>query len=276
MSETAADHPARRRRGRRSRSCSRTRSSATGSGSSRPATARRRSTASPRRTPSTSSCSTSCCRSSTGSRSASGCARGAPCRSSCSPPATTSSTRCVGLELGADDYITKPFSIREFRSRVRALLRRAQLPPHQGADGDEVDRRRRRCGSTSPRRTVEVARRADAADVRRVRAPARRWRPHPGACSRAQALLEALWGGSDYREPRTIDVHVRHLREKLERDPREPEFDPHRARRRLPLSRTDEPAQRRRRAAQRSRSLVVVALALALVYLIVVPSLGSA
>src|ERR1041385_4126088 len=46
--------------------------------------------------------------------------------------------KVVGLELGADDYITKPFSIREFRSRVRALLRRAKLPPYQGDDGDEV------------------------------------------------------------------------------------------------------------------------------------------
>src|ERR671925_1451895 len=46
--------------------------------------------------------------------------------------------KVLGLELGADDYITKPFSIREFRSRVRALLRRAKLPPYQGEDGDEV------------------------------------------------------------------------------------------------------------------------------------------
>ena len=46
----------------------------------------------------------------------------------------------------------------------------------------------------------------------------------PGRVFSRQALLEALWGGAEYREPRTIDVHVRHLREKLERDPRRPEF----------------------------------------------------
>ena len=46
--------------------------------------------------------------------------------------------KVVGLELGADDYITKPFSIHEFRSRVRALLRRAKLPAYQGEDGDEL------------------------------------------------------------------------------------------------------------------------------------------
>ena len=85
-------------------------------------------------------------------------------------------------------------------------------------------------------------------------------------------LLEELWGGSDYREPRTIDVHVRHLREKLERDPREPGVHPHRARRRLPLPRPMNPF--RSVGARLSLALlVVVAGALALVYLIVVPSL---
>jgi DNA-binding response OmpR family regulator len=47
---------------------------------------------------------------------------------------------------------------------------------------------------------------------------------HPGRVYSRRMLLEALWGGADYREPRTIDVHVRHLREKLELDPREPEY----------------------------------------------------
>jgi DNA-binding response OmpR family regulator len=46
----------------------------------------------------------------------------------------------------------------------------------------------------------------------------------PGVVYSRQRLLEALWGGSDYREPRTIDVHVRHLREKLEEDPSEPKY----------------------------------------------------
>src|SRR5436189_2147805 len=59
--------------------------------------------------------------------------------------------KVVGLELGADDYITKPFSIREFRSRVRALLRRAKLPPYQGEDGDDLI-------STGPLR-IDVGRR---------------------------------------------------------------------------------------------------------------------
>jgi DNA-binding response OmpR family regulator len=127
--------------------------------------------------------------------------------------------KVLGLELGADDYITKPFSIREFRSRVRALLRRAAAPRHDPrdnevivADGLQID---------LARRTVEVGDREVQLtyvefELLRILASS------PGRVFTRQALLEELWGGSEYREPRTIDVHVRHLREKLETDPREP------------------------------------------------------
>jgi two-component system, OmpR family, response regulator len=129
--------------------------------------------------------------------------------------------KVVGLELGADDYITKPFSIREFRSRIRALLRRAAATP-SGAPEDEVIHVDGL--SIDPaRRSVEVDGKAvqlTYVEFELLRALARR----PGRVFSRQALLEALWGGSDYREPRTIDVHVRHLREKLERDPREPQY----------------------------------------------------
>ena len=130
--------------------------------------------------------------------------------------------KVVGLELGADDYITKPFSIREFRSRVRALLRRAANPPRPGPGEEEliaVDGLKIDLG----RRSVEVR---DApvqltyVEFELLRTMA----SHPGRVYSRRMLLEALWGGADYREPRTIDVHVRHLREKLERDPREPEY----------------------------------------------------
>jgi DNA-binding response OmpR family regulator len=130
--------------------------------------------------------------------------------------------KVVGLELGADDYITKPFSIREFRSRVRALLRRAKLPPYQGDGGEEVI-------AAGPLR-IDVSRRSVALDDRAVQLTyvefelLRTMASHPGRVYSRKMLLEEVWGGSDYREPRTIDVHVRHLREKLERDPREPEF----------------------------------------------------
>ena len=128
--------------------------------------------------------------------------------------------KVIGLELGADDYITKPFSIREFRSRVRALLRRARSQPDAVADerieheGLVID---------VARRTVEV-RGAPVQlthvefELLRVLATA------PGRVFSRRMLLEALWKSADYRDPRTIDVHVRHLREKLEAEPRSPEY----------------------------------------------------
>jgi DNA-binding response OmpR family regulator len=126
----------------------------------------------------------------------------------------------LGLELGADDYITKPFSIREFRSRVRALLRRASL------QRPEPDMRSRiEVGDLS----LDVERREVEARGRPVQLTyvefelLRIIASHPGRVYSRRQLLEDLWGSADYRDPRTIDVHVRHLREKLEREPREPD-----------------------------------------------------
>jgi DNA-binding response OmpR family regulator len=129
--------------------------------------------------------------------------------------------KVLGLELGADDYITKPFSIREFMSRVRALLRRAAIPVAPGAAEEAIEADGLRIDLA--RRDVEVAGRPvqlTYVEFELLRALA----SHPGRVYTRELLLQALWGGSEYREPRTIDVHVRHLREKLERDPSEPEF----------------------------------------------------
>jgi DNA-binding response OmpR family regulator len=129
--------------------------------------------------------------------------------------------KVVGLELGADDYITKPFSIREFRSRVRALLRRAAATPH--ADGQEDMIVAGDLRLDLARRTVEI--RGEPVQLTYVEFELlRTLGARPGRVFTRQALLESLWGDSAYREPRTIDVHVRHLREKLERDPHEPEY----------------------------------------------------
>jgi DNA-binding response OmpR family regulator len=129
--------------------------------------------------------------------------------------------KVLGLELGADDYITKPFSIREFRSRVRALLRRASVPRRPATDGEVI---------VSGAMTIDLARRT--VDVRGAAAQLtyvefellRTLAANPGRVYSRRMLLEALWGGADYREPRTIDVHVRHLREKLELDPADPDY----------------------------------------------------
>ncbi|MDQ3067852.1 MAG: response regulator transcription factor [Actinomycetota bacterium] len=130
--------------------------------------------------------------------------------------------KVLGLELGADDYITKPFSIREFRSRVRALLRRAAAPRAGEQEDDEVIE----AGDLRidvPRRTVTV--RGEEAQLTFVEFELLRvLAASPGRVYSRRQLLERLRGGADYREPRTIDVHVRHLREKIELDPHEPEL----------------------------------------------------
>src|SRR6186997_1155853 len=111
--------------------------------------------------------------------------------------------KVLGLELGADDYMTKPFSVREFRSRVRALLRRASAPRHEpGADevieanGLKIDSARRRVLLRGDEVTLTYV------EFEILRAMAER----PGRVFTRQGLLERLWGDSDYRDPRTIDV----------------------------------------------------------------------
>jgi DNA-binding response OmpR family regulator len=129
--------------------------------------------------------------------------------------------KVLGLELGADDYITKPFSIREFRSRVRALLRRAATPHHAGRRDEVIDH-----GDLVidlPRRAVEV--RGEPVQLTFVEFELLALlAADPGIVFSRRQLLERIRGSADYREPRTIDVHVRHLREKIERDAKEPEL----------------------------------------------------
>jgi len=130
--------------------------------------------------------------------------------------------KIVGLELGADDYITKPFSVREFRSRVKAALRRASMDREAGSAGDEplqVHELR----IDPARRSVRVRGEEVALTfvefemlIAMASSPGRVW-------SREQ-LLTRVWGDSSYRDPRTVDVHIRHLREKLEADARNPEY----------------------------------------------------
>ncbi len=133
------------------------------------------------------------------------------------------SDKVAGLEVGADDYITKPFSMREFRSRVKAALRRSRMvtpPVDQGEEGPIVQ------GELTidfDRRQVTLAQeevRVTYVEFEILGALAR----SPGRVLTRETLLEHVWGDSEYRDPRTVDVHIRHLREKIERDPKEPEF----------------------------------------------------
>ena len=122
----------------------------------------------------------------------------------------------LGLEAGADDYVTKPFGAAELRSRVKAVLRRAG----PRAIGDEV----LQVGPI----VLDIARRE--ARVRGEVAELtfsefellRALMTQPERLFSREELLRAIWGDSAYRDPRGIDVHVRHLREKLEEDPAAP------------------------------------------------------
>jgi DNA-binding response OmpR family regulator len=122
----------------------------------------------------------------------------------------------LGLEAGADDYVTKPFRPAELRSRIRAVLRRAGTR----AIGDEVlasgpivlDRSRRQM--TVDGRPVELT----FSEFELMQT----FLSRPGELFNRQELLRAIWGDSAYRDPRGIDVHIRHLREKIEQNPAEP------------------------------------------------------
>ena len=129
--------------------------------------------------------------------------------------------KVLGLELGADDYITKPFSLREFRSRVKAALRRAGMAHPEADDDQPIDVRGLRIDHT--KRTVTRSGDGIATtfvEFEILTALAR----SPGRVFTRDMLLARVWGDSAYRDPRTIDVHIRHLREKIEADPKEPEY----------------------------------------------------
>jgi DNA-binding response OmpR family regulator len=129
--------------------------------------------------------------------------------------------KVLGLELGADDYITKPFSMREFRSRVKAALRRAGMSHSESGDErplevlalriDPAKRTVTRDGETVATTYVEY-------EILTALASS------PGRVFTRDMLLARVWGDSAYRDPRTVDVHIRHLREKIESDPKEPEY----------------------------------------------------
>jgi len=130
--------------------------------------------------------------------------------------------KVVGLELGADDYITKPFSMREFRSRVKAALRRAGMSSTETIDEEsplsvldlEID---------PSKRAVKM--RGASVDLTFVEFEIlRALATNPGRVFTRDMLLTRIWGDSAFRDPRTIDVHIRHLREKLERDAKDPEY----------------------------------------------------
>jgi DNA-binding response OmpR family regulator len=126
--------------------------------------------------------------------------------------------RILGLEFGADDYVTKPFSLRELMSRVRGLIRRS------AACVDE----------TAPMQVGDLVVDVASRQVVRAGVPIHLTRTeyeivlhlarHPGTAFSRAAILEALGETDTSGDERAIDVHVHNIREKLERDPRAPEY----------------------------------------------------
>ena len=129
--------------------------------------------------------------------------------------------RVLGLELGADDYIIKSCSMRELRSRVKAVLRRSQLSNGEGAAREPLVHGDLR---------IDPAKRLVALNGELVKLTFFEFEilhtlaGEPGRVFTRAELLEQVLGDSEYRDQRTIDVHIRHLREKLERDPAHPEL----------------------------------------------------
>jgi DNA-binding response OmpR family regulator len=124
----------------------------------------------------------------------------------------------LGLEAGADDYVTKPFGVAELRSRIRAVMRRA--------GGRVLDEQVVQVGPVA----LDLRKRSVTAAGAPVRLTFSEYEllaclmSRPGRLFNRQELLRAIWGDSAYRDPRAIDVHIRHLREKLEERSEEPEL----------------------------------------------------
>ena len=130
--------------------------------------------------------------------------------------------KLMGFESGADDYITKPFNIMELKARIRALLRRAAIasPPDAG-DAGKLSR-----GHI----TVDLERRSASNDGQTVELTMKEFdlieflMKNPGKVYSREQLLDLVWGYDYQGDIRTVDVHIRRLREKLEKDSAKPEY----------------------------------------------------
>jgi len=126
--------------------------------------------------------------------------------------------KVVGLELGADDYVTKPFSIRELLARIKAVLRRARVVPQDQesyAFGD-VKVTLRSCQVVRAGKPIEFS--SKEFDLLKY------FVCHPGEALSRERLLEEVWGYNRFPTTRTVDAHIVRLRQKLESRPEEPHF----------------------------------------------------
>lgn len=128
--------------------------------------------------------------------------------------------RIVGLEIGADDYISKPFSVRELIARIRALLRRLERQSRQ-AEKDRFVFKDLRMDFL----TYEVSVDGKSVDLGPTEMKLLRFLvEHPGRVYSRNQLLDNVWGDETFVEPRTVDVHISRLRAAIEKDKEDPQY----------------------------------------------------
>lgn len=130
--------------------------------------------------------------------------------------------KILGLELGADDYVTKPFNPRELTARIKAILRRSQLPPGRDQVGMQVIRLQDLQIDLFQRKVRIRDKEVDLTS--KEFALLSLLASHPGRVFSREKLLEHVWGYDYYGDARTVDVHIRHMREKIEPDPATPQL----------------------------------------------------
>lgn len=134
--------------------------------------------------------------------------------------------KVLGLEMGADDYVTKPFSVKELLARVKAVLRRIEQKESAASKADRSAAIIIKVGDL----IIDKERYAVAVEGRQVQLGVTEFKlllylaKRPQRIFNRNFLLDAIWGNDVYVEPRTVDVHIRRLRMKIEKDPDNPQY----------------------------------------------------
>ncbi len=131
--------------------------------------------------------------------------------------------KVVGLEMGADDYLTKPFSLRELEARLKTVLRRTRNRPSDDEDGDQAPIIRGNLRIDPSRREVTIAGKAVELTPKEFELLSL-FAAHPGRVYSRKFLLENVWDYTYSGYDRTIDSHINRLRAKIEEDPDEPKM----------------------------------------------------